>query len=86
MLLTLLLANSFLPVPQCQQQEIDAIQQNLPSIDNQHIPWPTVNNEPINVYLARFLATMAFPTLLPDGKSDQTNLSLNRDVQFGKRI
>lgn len=26
--------NTFLPIPQCQQQEIDAIQQKLSSIDN----------------------------------------------------
>ena len=78
--------NTFLPVPQCQQQEIDAIQQKLSSIDNQHIAWPTVDNEPTNEYLTPFLATMAFPTLFPDGKGDLTNPSLNRDMQFDERI
>ena len=78
--------NTFLPIPQCQQQEIDAIQQKLSSIDNQHIAWPTVDNEPMNEYLTPFLATMAFPTLFPDGKGDPTNPSLNRDVQFDERI
>ena len=78
--------NTFFPIPQCQQQEIDAIQQKLSSIDNQHIAWPTVDNEPTNEYLTPFLATMAFPTLFPDGKSDPTNLSLNRDVHFDERI
>ena len=68
--------NTFLPIPQCQQQEIDAIQQKLSSIDN----------EPTNEYVTPFLATMAFPTLFPDGKGDPTNPSLNRDVQFDKRI
>ena len=78
--------NTFLPIPECKQQEIDAIQQKLSSIDNQHIAWPTVDNEPMNEYLTPFLATMAFPTLFPDGKGDPTNPSLNRDVQFGERI
>ena len=80
------LVNTFFPIPQCQQQETDAIQQTLSSIDNQHIAWPTVDNEPTNEYLTPFLATMAFPTLFPDGKGDPTNLSLNRDVHFDERI
>ena len=78
--------NTFFPIPQCQQQEMDAIQQKLSSIDNQHIAWPIVDNEPTNEYLTPFLATMAFPTLFPDGKGDPTNLSLNRDVHFDERI
>ena len=60
--------NTFLPIPPSQQQEIDAIRQKLSSIDNQHIAWPTVDNEPTNEYLTPFLATMAFPTLFPDGR------------------
>ena len=40
----------------------------------------------MNEYLTPFLATMAFPTLFPDGKGDPTNPSVNRDVQFGERI
>ena len=31
------------------------------------IQWPTVSNEPLNEYQTPFLATMAFPTLFPDG-------------------
>ena len=50
--------SSFLPIPQCQQQEIDAVQKQL--------PWSTVGNEPINEYLTPFLATLAFPALFPD--------------------
>ena len=58
----------------------------LALIINQHIAWPTVDNEPTNEYLTPFLATMAFPTLFPDGKGDPTNLSLNSDVHFDERI
>ena len=32
------------------------------------------------------LATMAFPTLFPDGKGDPTNQVLLRDVSFHERI
>jgi len=79
--------SSFLPIPQCQQQEIQAVQQQLSSNNNtQHIPWPTVDNEPINEYVTPFLATMAFPTLFPDGRGDPTNPSLYKDVPLAERI
>lgn len=47
---------------------------------------PTVDNEPINEYLTPFLATLAFPTLFPDGKGDPTNPSLRRDIPLGERV
>ena len=34
------------------------------------MPWPTIENEPINEYEISHLATMAFPTLFPHGKGD----------------
>ena len=46
---------------------------------------PTVNNEPLNEYLTPFLATMAFPTIFPDGKGDATNTSLYQDVPLGEK-
>ena len=61
--------SSFLPIPQCQQQEVEAVHQQLClTHHNKHIPWPTVDNEPLNEYLTPFLATLAFPALLPDGR------------------
>ena len=42
--------NTSLSIPECQQQEIDAIQQKLSSTNNQHIAWPTVDNEPMIEY------------------------------------
>ena len=79
--------SSFLPIPQCHQQEIEAVQQQLSCNHNtKHIPWPTVDNEPINEYLTLFLATMAFPTLFPDGRGDPTNPSLYQDVTLADRI
>ena len=79
--------SSFLPIPQCQQQEIEAVQQQLSfNHHNEHIPWPTVDNEPINEYRTPFLATLAFPALFPDGRGDPTNPSLHHDVPLAERI
>ncbi|CAH3173109.1 unnamed protein product, partial [Porites lobata] len=77
--------SSFLPIPECQQQEIEAVRQQL-SNDSNHLPWPTVGSEPLNEYVTPFLATMAFPTLFPDGKGDPTNPSLRRDIPLGERV
>lgn len=79
--------HSFLPTPQCEQQEIQAIQQKLSStrFTQTSMSWATVDNEPINEYTTPFLAIMAFPTLFPDGKGDPTNPSLYRDVQLGEK-
>ena len=79
--------SSFLPIPQCQQQEIEAVQQQLSfSQNNEHMPWPTVDSEPLNEYLTPFLATLAFPALFPDGRGDPTNPSLYQNIPFGDRI
>ena len=50
--------HSFLPIPQCEQQEIQAIHYTHYT---QGMSWPTVDSEPINEYTTPFLATMAFP-------------------------
>jgi len=79
--------SSFRPIPQCQQQEIEAVQQQLSfSQHNEHMPWPTVDSEPLNEYLTPFLATLAFPALFPDGRGDPTNPSLYQNIPFGDRI
>ena len=48
--------------------------------------WPSIENEPLNEYQVSHLATMAFPTLFPDGKGDPSNEGLLRDVPFQERI
>ena len=64
--------SSFLPVGEKQQQqEIEAARNQLS--ENEPIEWPSVHNEPLNQYQVSHLATMAFPTLFPDGKGDPTN-------------
>ena len=76
--------SSFLPVGKQQQQEIDAVRNQLS--ENEPMQWPPVENEPLNEYQVSYLATMAFPTLFPDGKGDPTNQGLLRDVSFQERI
>ncbi|XP_068692831.1 uncharacterized protein [Montipora foliosa] len=76
--------SSFLPVGEQKQQEMEAIRNML--FAEERIQWPTVSNEPLNEYQTPFLATMAFPTLFPDGKADPTNQALLRDVPLHERI
>ena len=76
--------SSFLPPGKQQQQEIDAVRNQLS--ENEPMQWPPVKNEPLNEYQVSCLATMAFPTLFPDGKGDPTNQGLLRDVPFQERI
>ena len=70
--------SSFLPVGEQQQQEIEAVRNQLS--ENEPMPWPSTENEPLNEYQVSHLATMAFPTLFPDWKGDPTNQGLLRDV------
>jgi hypothetical protein len=60
--------SSFLPVGEQQQQEIEAVRNQLS--ENEPMPWPSAENEPLNEYQVSHLATMAFPTLFPDGKGE----------------
>ena len=77
--------SSFLPVgEQQQQQEIEAVRNQLS--ESEPMPWPSNDNEPLNEYQVSHLATMAFPTLFPDGKGDPTNQKLLRDVPLQERI
>ena len=78
--------SSFLPIPECQQQEVQAIQQQILCHQATHMPCPTVDNEPLNEYVNPFLATLAFPTLFPDGKGDPTNPSLHRNIPLAERV
>ncbi|CAB4040246.1 Hypothetical predicted protein, partial [Paramuricea clavata] len=75
--------SSFLPVGEQQQQEIEAVRNQLS--ENDPMLWPSVENEPFNEYQVSHLATMAFPTLFPDGKGEG-NKGLLRDVPFQERI
>ena len=70
--------SSFLPVGEQQQQEMDAVKSQLSK--NEPMSSNSTENEPLNEYQVSYLATMAFPTLFPDGKGDRTNQGLLRNV------
>ena len=76
--------SSFLPVGEKQQQEIEAVKNQISA--NEPMMWPTTENEPLNEYQVSHLATMAFPTLFPDGKGDPTNQALLREVSLQERV
>ena len=76
--------SSFLPVGEQQQQEIETVRSQLS--ENEPMPWPWTENEPLNEYQVSHLAIIAFPTLFLDGKGDLTNQGLLRDVPLQERI
>ena len=51
--------SSFLPVGKEHQQELAAVRNQLSS--EEIMSWPTVEDQPLNIYQTRYLATMAFP-------------------------
>ena len=57
--------SSFLPLAEQQQQELDAVRNQLSA--GKPMSWPRVKEQPLNEYQTPYLATMAFPTLFPDG-------------------
>ena len=77
--------SSFLPLGQQQEQQMDAIRKEILGEENS-INWPNISNQPLNEYQTSHLASMAFPTLFPDGKGDPTNPSLLRDVPFQEKV
>ena len=77
--------SSFLPLGQQQEQQMDAIRKEILGEENS-INWPNISNQPLNEYQTWHLASMAFPTLFPDGKGDPTNPSLLRDVPFQEKV
>ena len=76
--------SSFLPVGEEHQQELDAVRNQLSAAEP--MSWPTIEDHPLNEYQTQYLATMAFPTLFPDGKGDSTNQALQRNVPLSERI
>ena len=76
--------SSFLPIGEQQEQEMEAVTNQLS--ENEPMTWPTTENKPLNEYQVSHLATMAFPTLFPDGKGDPTNQALLTDVPLQERI
>ena len=76
--------SSFLPVGEQQEQELNAVRNQLSG--DEPMSWPTVKDQPLNEYQTPYLATMAFPTLFPGGKGDPTNQALTKDVPLAERV
>ena len=76
--------SSFMPAPSLKKQEEDAVRQQFSSSPT--VSWPTLDSEPLSEFATPFLATLAFPTLFPDGQGDPTNPSLMRDVEFAENV
>lgn len=45
-----------------------------------------MGNSPLNEYVTPYLATMAFPTLFPDGKGDPTNPAILKNVTLKEKV
>ena len=75
--------SSFLPLPCQQEQETDALLQQLHDMT---MNWPTVDNEPLSEFSTPFLATMSFPTLFPNSDGDPTNAATLQGVSFSQKI
>ena len=73
-------SHSFLPLPQAQQSEQDAIRALINGEDP--LDWPSNDGDPINEFRTEGLATMAFPTLFPYGKGDPTKKTRLREVSL----
>ena len=71
--------SSFLPHNANAQLESDAIQNE---IRVKKLRWPTVIDDPFNEYNTPFLATLAFPTLFPDGSGDPLNPALHSLIEI----
>ena len=78
--------NTMLPVADQKQPEENAIRSQL-SGEEQILEWPVIDeSSPLNEYQTPFLATLAFPTLFPDGIADPTDQALVRNVTFHERV
>ena len=72
---------SFIPVPQQQQTEIEAIR-NILQHDNTPLTWPELSKTPVSEFTTEGLATMAFPTLFPYGIGDPTKKQRHHAVSL----
>ena len=70
-------SHSFLPLPQGQQSEQDAIRALINGVDP--LDWPSNDGDPINEFRTEGLASMTFPTLFPYGKGDPTKRTRLRE-------
>ena len=73
-------SRSFLPSPLRKSTEESAIRTAIQDTEQQE--WPNIGDVAINEFSTPFLATMAFPTLFPQGTGDPTNPGRLRAVSL----
>ena len=73
-------SHSFLPLPQGQQPEQDAIRALINGVDP--LDWPSNDGDSINEFRTEGLASMVFPTLFPYGKGDPTKRTRLRELSL----
>ena len=71
---------SFMPLPQQQRQEEDAIRALVNGDDP--LDWPTITGQPINEFRTDGLATKVFPALFPYGTGDPTCKGRRHEVKL----
>ena len=69
--------SSFFPINFNSKKQKDLIIEQANGIDLEF-----VSEDPFIEFNTEFIATMAFPTLFPDGKGDPTNLALLRNISL----
>ena len=73
------LLNPVVLKPQKQLIEDELLQQHKTA-------WPNRGIKPLNEFKIQLLATMAFPTLFPDGTGDPTNTATKRHATLGEKV
>ena len=63
--------SSSLPVGEQQEQELNAVRQQL--YTDEQMSWPAVEDEPLNEYQILYLAPVVLYSLLPGGKEYPIN-------------
>ena len=75
-------STSFIPMPQRQRKDGDAIQDAVNKVDP--LDWPATEGNALNEFKTDGLASMAFPTLFPYGKGDPTNRARQHDASLAE--
>ena len=55
-------------------------------LNENKLKWPDKNPKPLNEFKIELLATIAFPTLFPDGKGDPTNSATMRNATLAEKV
>lgn len=77
--------SSFIPSKMTKmKKETDLITDAI--LKDVHFSWPDRGEQPLNEFTTQYLATMAFPTLFPDGIGDPTNSIIPVQVSFSDKI